>query len=133
VKSSSSTDFTSADGRSFAIPVGAAFLLLAALFFWREREALFRITAGLGGVLLVAGALVPGKLGPAYRGWMKTAFAISRITTPIFLAIVYFLMMTPTGLLMRLFGRRPIVHEERNESFWRSTEGRRRGDLRRQF
>ena len=130
---STSTDFTSSDGRRFAFPVGTAFLLLSGVLFWRERELPFQITAGLGIALYLAGAVVPGYLGPVYRGWMRMALAISKVTTPIFMSIVYFLVVTPTGLIMRLLGKKPIVHRQENGSFWQSTAGRPPGDLRRQF
>lgn len=132
MKSSSSIEFTASDGRKFAFPVGIAFLLLAGLLFWRDKETLWRIAAGLGGALILAGAVVPGRLGPLYRGWMRMALAISKVTTPIFMGIVYFLVLTPTGLLMRLFGKKPIEHPPEDGSFWQPTGGR-RSDLRRQF
>lgn len=131
--SSSSTEFTAADGRKFAFPVGVAFLLLASLLFWREKDTLWRVAGGLGGALVVAGLFVPGYLGPVYRGWMKMALAISKITTPIFMGIVYFAVLAPTGLIMRLFGKKPIRHEPENGSFWKGTSGRPKSDLRRQF
>lgn len=130
---SSSTEFTATDGRKFGIPVGIAFLLLAGLLFWRDKETLWRIAASLGGALMLAGALIPAYLGPVYRGWMKMALAISKVTTPIFMGIVYFLVLTPTGLLMRLFGKKPIRHEPENGSFWKSTQASTQEGLRRQF
>lgn len=130
---SSSTDFTASDGRRFAFPVGTAFLLLSGLLLWREKELAFQITAGLGGVLYVLGAIIPGRLGPVYRGWMRMALAISKVTTPIFMGIVYFVVLTPTGLVMRLVGRKPMSHPLKDGGFWYSTEGRPKSDLRRQF
>ncbi len=130
---SSSTEFTAKDGRSFAFPVGTAFLLLAALLWWRDKQLAMQITGGLGVTLYVLGAIIPGRLGPVYRGWMKMALAISKVTTPIFMGLVYFVVLTPTGLLMKLFGRRPMVHEPEDEGFWKSTSGRPTSDLSRQF
>ncbi len=130
---SNSTEFTASDGRKFAFPVGTAFLVLSALLFWRDKETAFRVTAALGLLLYVAGAILPGKLGPVYRGWMRMALAISKVTTPIFMGLVYFVVLTPTGLLMRVFGRRPMKHGERDGGFWQSTAGRPVSDLRRQF
>lgn len=130
--SSSSTDFTAGDGRRFAFPVGTAFLLLAGLVWWRDKPNAATVLAGLGGVLWVAGLVLPGRLGPIYRGWMRMALAISKVTTPIFLGIVYFLVLTPTGLVMRLLGKKPIAHEVSDRGFWhRTTEPR--SDLKRQF
>lgn len=130
--SSSSTDFTASDGRRFAFPVGTAFLVLSGILFWREKEIAFQIAGAAGVILYLAGAVMPGRLGPLYRRWMALALLISRVTTPIFMAIVYFLVLTPTGLLMRLLGRKPIRHSRDEEGFWKSTTGG-HGDLSRQF
>ena len=130
---SNSTEFTARDGRKFAFPVGTAFLVLAALLFWRDKTMAFQVTAGLGGTLYLLGAAIPRKLGPVYRGWMKMALMISKVTTPIFMSIVYFLVLTPTGLLMRLFGRRPMRHSLQEGGYWYRIEGREPSDLRRQF
>jgi hypothetical protein len=129
----SSTEFTATDGRKFAFPVGTAFLLLAGLLFWREKEMAFRVTLGLGTTLYVLGAVIPGQLGPVYRAWMGMALAISKVTTPIFMGVVYFVVLTPTGLLMRLFGRKPMTHSLEGDGYWRVTAGREPSDLSRQF
>jgi hypothetical protein len=133
VQSSPSTEFTRSDGRRFAFPVGTAFLLLAAILLWRERTLLSSVAAGLGVFLYAAGLLAPARLGPLFRAWMALALAISKVTTPIFMGIVYFLVITPTGIVMRALGRNPIVHRARDDSYWVKTDGRNSGDLRRQF
>jgi len=130
---SPSTDFTRSDGRRFAFPVGTAFLLLGAVLVWRDRDLLARLAGGVGLLLFAAGLVAPGRLGPVYRGWMAVAEAISKVTTPIFMAIVYFGVLSPTALLMRIFGRNPITHKPRSGSYWVRTEGSSSGDLRRQF
>ena len=134
--SSSSTDpaapFTASDGRRFAFPVGTAFLVLAGIFLWRDRSTLMWITASLGGLLYVAGVVAPGQLGPVYRAWMGLALAISKVTTPIFMGVVYFLVFTPAGWIMRLVGKRPIEHRVEGGSVWHPTDRTHR-DLRRQF
>ena len=128
-----STEFTVSDGRKFAFPVGTAFFVLAGILWWREHETAMRVMLGLGGTLYVLGATIPGKLGPVYRGWMRMALAISKVTTPIFMGLVYFVVLTPTGLIMRLVGRKPMVHELEDGGFWKSTAGHPESDLSRQF
>jgi hypothetical protein len=133
VKSSSSTDFTASDGRRFAFPVGTAFLVLAGVLWWRDHATPMWITGGLGVALYAAGLAAPGKLGPIYRGWMKLALLISKVTTPIFMGVVYFLVFTVAGGIMRAFGKRPMVHEPEGGSYWRAPARREDKDLRRQF
>jgi len=123
---------TRSEGRRFGLVVGGAFLALTLLFVWRSHDTAAVIAAIPGTLLVLAGLLVPGHLGPAYRGWMALATAISRITTPIFMGLVFFLLMWPLGLARRLFGGNPLVHEDSDGSYWKSRSGD-HGDLRRQF
>lgn len=125
---------SAAEGRRFALTVGVAFLVLGALFLWRGVDLGASIALGIGTVLVIAGVLVPWALSPVYRAWMGLALVLSRVTTPIFLGIVYFLVITPIGLLMRLTGRHPMVHRLDGESYFvPRPDGKHRGNLERQF
>jgi hypothetical protein len=123
---------TPAEGRKFAWTVGTAFLALAGLFWWRDRETVAAILGGLGGVLWLAGIAVPRQLGPLHRGWMGLAHLISKVTTPIFMGVVFFVVIMPVGLIMRLVGHNPVRHRAVNGSYWKArTEPR--GGLTNQF
>jgi hypothetical protein len=129
-----SARLTPAEGRKFGLTVGIAFLALASLlYFWRQKETAGTVLGGLGALLVVAALVVPSHLGPLQRAWMGLARAISRVTTPVFMGIVFFLVITPIGWLMRLFGRRPLVHRERDGGFWVAPASGGRSDLERQF
>ena len=127
------TPFTAKDGRKFAFPVGTAFLVLAAITWWRDHPLLMKIFLVLGGGLWLAGLLLPGQLGPVYRGWMGFAHALSKITTPIFMGVVYFLVITPIGLFMRAIGRQPMRHKEQAGGFWAAPPSGGRSDMEHQF
>jgi hypothetical protein len=125
-----------AAGRRFGLTIGTAFLLLTSALLWRDRDFAALITGGLGMFLVAAGLALPTMLGPVERAWMAMAHAISRVTTPIILGIVYFLVITPIGLVMRGLGKNPLAHEESEPgSYWISTaEGAsKRGGMTRQF
>jgi hypothetical protein len=114
--------------------VGVAFLVLASLvYFWQHKETLGAVAGGLGALLVVAALAVPTRLGPLERGWMALARAISKITTPVFMGLVFFVVMTPLGLVRRLLGRDSLVHRERDGSFWSAPASGGRSDLERQF
>ena len=57
----------------------------------------------VGGVLVTWALVAPGTLGPVYRLWMRLALLLNRITTPIIMGALFFLLFTPVGLLMRIF------------------------------
>jgi hypothetical protein len=97
--------------RSFGLTVGAAFLLFGSLaWFWRGHAGIGQALLGLGGVLIAGGLLVPNLLGPVERAWMGLAHAMSKVTTPIFMGVVYFVVFTPAGLLRRAVAGRVLDH-----------------------
>jgi hypothetical protein len=98
--------------------VGAAFAVLALLLLWRERETAATALGALAAALLVGGLAAPAAMGPVYRAWMGLALVLSKVTTPIFLGIVYYLVLTPVGVLRRTFGQHPLVHVAKDGSFW---------------
>ena len=86
-------------------------------------------------MLVLAGLIVPRALGPVERAWMGFALLLSKVTTPIFMGIVYFVVVAPIGLVMKLLRRNPLKLAEVDGSFWasRSNEATKRGGMHRQF
>ena len=124
---------TPAEGRKFGLTLAAAFGVLAAITWWRGREYAPIVLGTLAGLFLLGGVLVPSRLGPVQRGWMGMAHAISKVTTPIFMGVVYFLVITPAGLLRRLFGSNTVRSAPGTASGWVDRRTTPRGDLTRQF
>jgi hypothetical protein len=117
---------SSTEGRRFGLTVGAAFLALTALLYWRQVFVGASVTAVVGVGLVLSGIVIPTRLGPVYRGWMGFALRLSRITSPIFFGIVYYLVFTPIGVAMRILGRDPLVRT-RAGSNWVARGGRTEG------
>lgn len=124
-----------AEGRHFGLTVGAAFVLLGAIALWRGHELSAGVFVGIGVSLVAAALLLPARLGPIYRFWMGLAAAISKVTTPVAMGIVYFVVVTPIGLLRRLAGKDSLVRPRTASTFWvsRSPGGERRTGMERQF
>ena len=72
-----SAGLSAKEGRKFGLTVGAAFLVLGALLWWRGR-ALAPWLGSLGAVLALAGLVVPARLGPVQRAWMGLAWSSLR-------------------------------------------------------
>ena len=62
----------------------------------------------LGSLLIVLGAVVPQSLKQVHRAWMKIGHVLGSINTRIILGIIYYLLITPMGLIMRLMGKDPM-------------------------
>jgi hypothetical protein len=119
--------------RKFGLTLGIAFLAFGALSLWRGHTTAPAVLGTIGGLLLAGGLIVPTALGPVERAWMGLAHLLSKVTTPIFLGIVYFVVFTPAGLIRRIVGRHPLEHDAVNDSFWHDRGESPRGDLERQF
>lgn len=123
------------EGRRFGLTVGAAFLALGSVLWWRGHAYPAAAAGLLGAALSVAGLIAPGRLGPTYRAWMSLAAALSKITTPAFMAVIYFGVVTPIGFVVRRLRGNPLVRPRPRSSFWvpREVDARRRSDMERQF
>ena len=54
---------------------------------------------------------LPGATRIVYLAWMYAVYPIGWTVSHLALAVVYYLVVTPIGLLMRLFGRDPMLRK----------------------
>ncbi len=92
--------------RGFGILVGAVLIILASLVWHLRMPAIGLAVAGI--VLAALGAAAPRLLSIPYRLWMSLALVLGFAMTRLLLTAVFFLLITPVGLLMRLAGRDPM-------------------------
>ena len=119
--------------RKFGLTVGTAFLVFAGIAYWRHPDGVvWKVLGVAGGALLLAGLVMPAQLQAVYRGWMKFALLLNKVTTPLFMGIVYFGLFLVTGLIRRAMGKNAMDNKAENGSFW-STREVRRANLERQF
>jgi hypothetical protein len=109
--------------RKFGITIAAGFAVFGGIFLWRDIGAwpyLFIVS----GLFLTTGLVAPKILAPVEYVWMKVAHAIGVVVTYILLTMTYYLVITPTGLLMRLFGKDPMNRkfEPDKRSYWNEVD-----------
>ena len=107
-------------GRKFGLTLGFAFVAIGALLYWRGKPTRAMVAFTIGGLFLAAGLVVPTHLGPVERAWMGLAHLISKVTTPVFMGIVYFVVMMPIGFIRRAMGSPLVPRKERAASRWQS-------------
>ena len=101
--------------RTFGLMVGGIFLILGLWpVLWRAEEP--RLWALVLGILLVVlGLSLPRSLKRAHKVWMFVGHVLGWINTRIILGVVFYGLITPMGLVMRLFGwdsmRRALMRE----------------------
>ena len=97
----------SSSDRSFGFVFAAVFLIVA-LYPLLHAGGIRIWAAIVSGLFLLLAALVPTILAPANRAWTKFGLLLHNIVSPLALGILFFLVVTPPGLLMRLFGKDPL-------------------------
>jgi len=99
----------SAGLRRFALSTAAIVAVLFGLFLpWLFDFQIPIWPWLLAVVLAIWGLIAPRSLRPVYLNWMRLGLLISRVTTPMILGLVFFLLFSPVGLMMRLAGHDPM-------------------------
>ncbi|HVF70552.1 MAG TPA: SxtJ family membrane protein [Chthoniobacterales bacterium] len=101
--------------RRFGLTIGLAFLFLGGVLLFRQRPAGWPLTS-IAVLLLLAAVIAPRALQVLYRPWMRAAEILGAITSRILLTLVFFLVVTPIGLVQRLIGKRQLQFDFRNEA-----------------
>jgi len=108
---------------NFGLVMAGAFVVVS-LVLILSGSAAWPYTAGLAGFFLITGLIAPMVLRPVERVWMKFAAVLGFVMTNVLLTLVFFIGVTVTGLVMRLFGKDPLSlkFEKDRESYWREVE-----------
>jgi hypothetical protein len=114
--------------REFGLVVGGVFALLGGWWLYRGKfSSGSHIVLPLGSLLVLLGLVWPRSLVWPNRAWMLLAEGLSFVTTRIILGIVFFLIITPIGVVKRLSGWDPLERRSgRRPSYWRPYSGRQR-------
>ncbi|MEW6132426.1 MAG: SxtJ family membrane protein [Pseudomonadota bacterium] len=133
--SRSQTVKTSSD-RFFGLTFFAVFLLIALWPLLGDRP-LRPLALGTSFAFLAAALARPALLAPLNRLWLKFGALLHSITSPIILGFMFYLVIMPIGLVMRLTGKDLLRLEFEPESptYWirREPPGPDKNSLNRQF
>lgn len=108
--------------RAFGLTVGGILIAFAAIgsLLGHMPPTLAKILLAVGAPLVVLGFLFPKVLGPLNTLWMKFGLLLGMIVTPILMFLIYILMFTPFGVVMRARGYDPLRlrRDEAAHSYW---------------
>jgi hypothetical protein len=114
--------------REFGLIVGGVFVLLGGWWLYRGKfSAAAHVMLPLGALLILLGLLWPRALVLPNKVWMLLAEGLSFVTTRIILGLVFFLIVTPIGVVKRLSGWDPLSRRGApSDSYWRPYSQRQR-------
>ena len=104
--------------RNFGIVFFIVFLIIALWPILKQNE--IRIwSLILSFIFFVLGLINSKLLTPLNKLWFKFGILLGNIISPIVMGIVFFLVVTPTGLIMKLFRKDPMnLKKNKSDTYW---------------
>ena len=97
-------DIKLGSNRSFGIVFFAVFLLIS-LYPLLNNEHIKIWSLAISLIILTLGLLNSKLLLPLNKIWFKFGIFLGKIVSPLIMGIIFFLVVTPIGLLMRMLGK----------------------------
>ena len=95
-------------------------LIIGGMAAWKGNYAAAAVVAAVG----MLGLAIPATIRPIYVAWMMAAFPIGWLVSHVMLAILYFVVFLPLGLLFRLLGRDALfLRKPAVETYWMEKPG----------
>ena len=111
-------DIKIGSNRSFGIVFSIVFLLIAIYPLINSEE--LRVWSLIIAIIFLVLGLINSKiLTPLNKLWFKFGILLGRIVSPVIMGIIFFLVVTPTGLIMRIIGKDLLYLKfNKNKSYW---------------
>jgi cytochrome b subunit of formate dehydrogenase len=90
------------DLRNFGLSVGGVLVIIGLVLLYFSKVS-YPFFLAVGGILILLGLIIPKILLPFQKIWMAFAIVLGFIMTRIILSILFYLIITPIGLIAKLF------------------------------
>lgn len=106
--------------RKFGVFFTFVFAVACGYYFSKNIESIAILFAGLALAFLSASLIKPDTLRPLNYTWMRLGLLLGKVTGPIVLGIIFFVIFTPAGIFMRLIGRDELrLKAQTLDSYWK--------------
>ena len=94
----------SSSDKSFGILFFIVFLIIGLWpLFFSEKIRLWSLIVSISFLLIAF--IKPSLLSTLNKIWIKIGYLLGKLIAPIVMAIVYFIILTPISLIVRIFGK----------------------------
>ena len=116
-------DIKIGSNRSFGIVFFIVFLLIA--FYPLINQGEIRIWSALISLLFLILGIINSKiLTPLNKVWFKFGIFLGKLISPVVMGIIFFLVVTPVGLIMRILGKDVLnLKYNKSKSYWVEKNG----------
>lgn len=105
--------------RVFGLFLLAISIIVPAIFFLKSKNNAAYISILIDVLLIVSIMARPKIISQLNKLWLQFGLLLSKISSPIILAVIYFLLLTPIALFLRLLGRDELrIHKQHKLTFW---------------
>jgi len=95
------------------------FLIASIYFYFKEINIAFYLLGICSVVFILITFLKADILRPLNKLWMSFGLVLGMIVSPIVMGIIFFIIISPIGILMRFFGRDELLLQmKKKSSFW---------------
>jgi len=119
--------------RGFGLVMAAALLIISLLPLLSDGSVRWWLAA-IALCFAVLAVVAPKVLAPLNKIWFRFGLLLGAIVAPVVMGLLFFLVVTPTGLIMRALGKDPLRQRPGRslESHW-ITRHEAVGSMKRQF
>ena len=84
-------------------------------------------------IFLILGLLNSKLLLPLNKIWMKFGLILGKIVSPIVMGFIFFFVVTPTGIIMRILGKNLLSLKKNNVSTYWKIKDNKNNNMKNQF
>lgn len=124
------------DLKKFGLLIGAVLILGAFFLLWKQHTYyIFSFISGI--VFIILSFVWPSVLKPLQKAWMTLSIVMGFVMSKVIMAIIFYVMVTPIGLMGRLSGKKflDLKLDKNAASYWidRTQTKTEKSDYERQF
>ncbi|PKN51124.1 MAG: hypothetical protein CVU55_13400 [Deltaproteobacteria bacterium HGW-Deltaproteobacteria-13] len=124
------------DWKKFGMMMGIILAVIGFYLLWKKNNC-FEYVLILASVFFILGLIIPMALKRVYQAWMALSVIMGFIMTKVIMVIIFYLIVTPVGLVASLTGKKFLDMEmdKKAKSYWivRETLRKEKSDYEKQF
>ena len=95
------------------------FFIVSVYFYYNEFLTISYVFIIITTIFFTVTIINPNLLLTLNKLWMRLGFLLGKIISPIILGVIFFGLITPYGIVMRMFGRDELnLKKIKNKSYW---------------
>jgi hypothetical protein len=105
------------------ISVGIVLILISLLLWYLDKTS-FTYFSIIGGLFVILAFIAIPILRPFHKLWMMLALAMGFVMSRVILTVLYYLILTPIGLLAKIVGKKfmPLGFDKNAKTYWEKRE-----------